>query len=222
MIRNVLYAAASGLVLAACATSTGTLPPPEPVEAAITEPVETESSRAVGLAMNTVDELLANGNTQTGIDRLTQLLGDDRLTDDERAEVLARRGELRHSTSGYDLMGAISDFAQVLETYPESAGAGKVRGRLDLANGEATSLNGLLAQPETGRTARFESLFRLGEHDDALDLMLATGLKPDNDHLIAMYQIGYLCAGDDQTGPTYDAVEPDGTPRELRFCDFGK
>ena len=37
-----------------------------------------------------------------------------------------------------------------------------------------------------------------------------------------MYQIGYLCEGDELTGRSYDAVEPDGTNHALRFCDFGK
>ena len=96
------------------------------------------------------------------------------------------------------------------------------RQKLDIANGEATSLLGVLERPETPRNARFGSHFRLGQHNEALDLMLSSNLKPDNDQLIAMYQIGYLCSGDDQTGPAYDAVEPDGTARELRFCDFGK
>jgi len=221
MIRTLLTATASAFVLVACATTTPAVEAPvETPEAAEVEVPPTLTR--VDLAMTTVDELVAAGNTQTAIDRLTQLLGDASLTPDESAAILVRRAELRSSDTGYDLMGAIADYGQVLDKYPTSQVAGDVQSKLDFANGEATSLNFLLAQPETPRGQKFESHFRLGQHNEALDLMLSSGLKPSNDYLIAMYQIGYLCAGEDQTGPAYDAVEPDGTPRELRFCDFGK
>ncbi len=55
-----------------------------------------------------------------------------------------------------------------------------------------------------------------------IDTRASSDLTPDNETLIAMYQIGYLCEGDELTGRTYDAVEPDGTDHALRFCDFGK
>lgn len=222
MIRTIFAATTSALVLAACTTTTEIEEPSIAVEPATAEIIIPPTLSAVDLAMGTVDELVVAGNTQTAIDRLTQLLGDARLTDNEKASVLARRGDLRSSAEGYDLMGAIADYGQVLETYPTSAAANGLQIKLDAANNEATSLNGLLNRPETARSQRFSSFFRLGQHNEALDLMLSSGLRPDNNSLIAMYQIGYLCSGDDQTGPSYNAVEPDGTPRELRFCDFGK
>lgn len=212
-----LCAAASALVFAACATTA-----PETDSASTGEIVAPEELSKFALAMETVDQLEANGNTQTAIDRLTQLLGDDTLKDSERAIILSRRGQLRSGPNGYDLWGAIGDYRQVLDDYPATPEAIIVQPMLDVANGEATSLNSLLELPETSRTQRFQALFRLGQHDDALDLMLSSGLQPKNDYLIAMYQIGYLCAGEDQTGPAYSAIEPDGTRRELRFCDFGK
>ena len=221
MTRIFLAATSSLFVLAACATP---LPAPEaPVEVVETsEVVAPVALTPVEAAMGTVDTLVAAGNTQTAIDRLTQLLGDPDLTPDDSAAILSRRGDLRASAAGYDLMGAISDYQQLLQAYPTSEVATDVRAKLDIANGEATSLNGLLERPETPRGVRFENHFRLGQHNEALDLMLSSSLTPNNDQLIAMYQIGYLCSGDDQTGPAYKATEPDGTPRELRFCDFGK
>lgn len=221
MIRNIVKVTASLVVLAACATTTPvTEVPTEPAEPS--EVIAPVVLTAVESAFETVDSLVTAGNTQTAIDRLTQLLGDTDLTADESAAILARRGDLRASEAGYDLMGAITDYGQVLDQYSSSPLSADVRAKLDIANGEATSLNGVLARPETPRNARFGSHFRLGQHNEALDLMLSSNLKPDNDQLIAMYQIGYLCSGDDQTGPAYNAVEPDGTARELRFCDFGK
>lgn len=212
-----MMAAASVLVLSACATTEPVAP-----ETETSEVVAPEELSAFALAMGTVDRLEANGNTQTAIDRLTQLLGDDALSDEERAMVLSRRGQLRSGPNGYDLWGAISDYEQVMDEYPGSTQAVIVRPMLDTARGEATSLNGLIAQPETSRTQRFQAYFRLGQHDEALDLMLSSNLQPAEEYLTAMYQIGYLCEGEDQTGPSYNAIAADGSRLELRFCDFGK
>ena len=174
------------------------------------------------LAMQTVEELVTAGNTQTAIDRLTQLTGDPSLSRDQLAEVLYRRGELRLGEHGYDTMGAIEDFEEVLADYSDTEWSTAAASLLDSARGKATSLNALLAQPETTKLQRFNILMELGRHDDAIDLMLANDLTPDNGTLLAMYQIGYLCEGDELTGRAYDVTEPDGTYHELRFCDFGK
>jgi len=209
----------SALVLSACATAPVADPVPDTVAEEIVAPVELSP---YDLALQTVDDLVASGNTQTAIDRLTQLLRSPDITDDQRAAALSRRGELRYSDDGYDVWGAIADLQNVTEAYPDSPSAAEATAMLGIARGEATSLNSLLEQPETSRTQRFQSLLRLGQHDDALDLMLSSNLQPKNDELIAMFQIGYLCVGEDQTGPIYNAVEANGEPLELRFCDFGK
>lgn len=204
--------------LSACANTASTTrsAEPAPPSATVVEPGPVE------LAMTTVAELVAGGNTQTAIDRLTQLLGDASLSEEDRARVHYERGLLRRSESGFDVMGAVADFGTVIDAYPVSESAVDARSELDAAKKEARAITDTLNRPETSRTARFESLFRLGQHNEALDLMLSHALKPDNQHLIAMYQIGYLCTDDGQTGPSYAAVEPDGTERNLRFCDFGK
>lgn len=227
MTRNLFAATASALVLVACATTT-----PEPVKApvettdAVTDVVEEVEAlptpSRVELAMGTVDELVAAGNTQTALDRLTQLLGDTTLTDQERGEVLLRRGLLRSSEQGYDLWGGVEDLGKVAEDFPDTDLGNEARLLHATVRDEAKAQTAILERPETTRTQKFDALMSLGQHDDALELMLSSALKPNNDQLIAFYQIGHLCIGEDQTGPVYNAVEPDGTPRELRFCDFGK
>ncbi|MBD3770498.1 MAG: hypothetical protein IE925_10145 [Rhodobacterales bacterium] len=216
MIRLSLAAAASALVLAACSST----PAPAADTAAAT--ATTMVASPYELAMQTVEELVTAGNTQTAIDRLTQLTGDPSLSRDQLAEVLYRRGELRLGEHGYDTMGAIEDFEEVLADYSDTEWSTAAASLLDSARGKATSLNALLAQPETTKLQRFNILMELGRHDDAIDLMLANDLTPDNGTLLAMYQIGYLCEGDELTGRAYDVTEPDGTYHELRFCDFGK
>ena len=215
MIRLSLAAAASALVLAACTSA------PAPVD------TTTSTSAAVAvspfdLAMQTTEELATAGNTQAAIDRLTQLMGDPSLSREQMAEAIYRRGELRFGPNGFDTLGAVEDFEEVVDDYAGTEWATAAASMLDTARGKATSLNALLSQPETTRMQKFNVLMELGRHDDAMDLMLANDLTPDNEALLAMYQIGYLCEGDELTGRAYDVTEPDGTYHELRFCDFGK
>ncbi|MEM1151084.1 MAG: hypothetical protein AAGI03_11075 [Pseudomonadota bacterium] len=219
MIRLAL-ASASLTLLAACASTS------DPVEPAIAvePPVEAAdlADSPFELAMSTVSSLEESGNEQTAIDRLTQLLGDETLDPVQRMLALERRATLR-SGEGNDVFGAIDDYTALLEmdglttdqeiTYTEAR---------DVLRGEATSLNFLLEQGNLSRTERFESLFRLGQHQDAMDYMLANSLTPENDYLIDLYQMGFLCEGEELGGPVYSATEPDGTPRSLQYCDFGK
>lgn len=217
MIQKLLAGIASVAFIAACATTPVSEPAIEPEAPVLTDDI-TEFDRA----LTTADALVEAGNTPTAIDRLTQLLGDASLSDKERSTLYFERGKLRISEGGYDVFGAIGDFETVIDGYPTSILVPEATELLATTRGEATSLNFRLEQPETTRAERYAALFRLGEHQDAIDLMLSSNLKPGNEHLVAMYQIGYLCDGEDLTGPSYNATEPDGTRRLLRFCDFGK
>ncbi len=217
MIRLTLAAAASALVLAACATAPA--PATDAASSAVTSPADLSP---FDLAMRTVDDLVSAGNTQTAIDRLTQLTGDPALSREQLSEVLFRRGELRFSDKGYDTLGAIEDFEEVIDDFSDTEWYTAAVPMLESARGKADSLNALLDQPETTRTQKFNILMALGQHQDATDLMLSSDLTPDNDALVAMYQIGYLCEGDELTGRAYSLTEPDGTARSVRFCDFGK
>jgi hypothetical protein len=217
MIRTGLVVAVSALALAACSSSPGSAG----ATGATTAPT-TETMSSYALAMATVEGLEEAGNTQTAIDRLTQLSGDPDLTREQLADTLLLRGQLRASQSGYDVMGAIEDFEEVVNTLDDTAAYAKAVPALETARGKADSLMTVLNQPETTRQQKFDILMQLGRHEDAIDLMIASDLTPDNETLIAMYQIGYLCEGDELTGRSYAAIEPDGTDHALRFCDFGK
>lgn len=220
MIRIAL-ASVSLAALAACASSAtdNTITPeaeaPQPPVVAEPEP------SAFALAMDTVTTLTEQGNEQAAIDRLTQLLGRPDLTDTEKASALYTRAQLRYG-AGNNVYGAIDDLDEMLDLAPEHPEAAAAMALRDTARGEATSLNFLLEQGGQSRTERFETLFRLGEHQEAMDLMLEAGLTPSNDYLIDLYQMGYLCQGEEYGGPIYNAVEPDGTRRALQYCDFGK
>ncbi len=232
MTLRILFAAISAIALGACATSTyeGDAKAPDTSEApAVLTPdtgeeamTQTGEMSTFELAMQTVETLVEAGNEQQAIDRLTQLIGDPTLTREEMAEAFTQRGEIRLSSRGYDTMGAIEDFRQVTENYADTEWNAAASTLLDTANGKATSINFQLAQPETSRMRKLELLMEKGEHNEAIDMMIAYDLVPRNEILVAMYQIGYLCEDEALTGRAYSATEPDGTARRLQFCDFGK
>lgn len=209
--------AASLLALTAACASTDVDVPPVVVD---TPPIVTEPS-TFDLAMGTVDELVEAGNEQAAILRLQQLIGHQHAEPDEKATALYRMAKLKMG-DGNQVWGAIEALDEFLETYPDHARAEEAESLRDYARGEATSLNGALEMGGLSPMEAFEARFRLGEHQEAGDIMLANALTPDNAYILDMYQIGYLCEGAELTGPGYKLVEPDGTDRVVRFCDFGK
>lgn len=207
------------IMLGACASTAPDLPP---VEVDTPPPLQNDNPTAFDLAMRTVEDLEMSGNEQAAILRLQQLIGNQVTTDAERAAALYRLAELQYG-EGNDVFGAIATLDELLETYPNSVLAAQATDLRDTARGEATSLNFLLeSDTSLSPTQRFEALFRLGRHQEALDLMLTRNLKPDNTYILDFYQIGFLCDDIELSGPTYDVIEPDGTQRVLRFCEFGK
>ena len=212
-----LSALLCGVAIAACTTA------PETEPATVSEPpAETtiEQTR-YSLAMGTVNSLVEAGNEQIAIDRLTQLLGDPGLSKAQFAEVLFKRAELRYG-GGSDLEGAIADLKEIKSAHAGSAVAGDAASLLETAEAEYLMLTDMLASGEVSPMERFEILFRLGRHQEAADLMLAGALEPENEYLVDMYQIGYLCDGDELAGPVFNMTEPDGTSRDVQFCELGK
>lgn len=207
-----VIAVSSLAVLAACATSGAPTSSTAATEAAPT---------SFELAMDTVDTLLEAGNEQTAIDRLTQLLGNPDLSEEEVANALMARADIRYGY-GNDVWGAITDFEEVIARFPDSPQAIEAQALLDLARGEATTLNAQIESGTLSPTQEFEYLFRLGQHQEAADLMLARNLTPENEYILDLYQMGHLCDDPTITGPNYDMTEPDGTVRNVRFCEFGK
>lgn len=212
-----ILAAASILVFAAACASTDVDAPPVVVD---TPPIATQPS-AFDLAMGTVDDLVTAGNEQAAILRLEQLIGKQDATPDEKATALYRMAELKLG-DGNQVWGGIDALDEYIETYPAHANIEPAIQLRDYARGEATSLNGKLEMGGLSPREQFEARFRLGEHQEAADIMLINALTPDNSYLLDMYQIGYLCEDAELTGPSYKLIEPDGTDRVVRFCDFGK
>ncbi len=216
MLRPLLFAVASALVLGACASSTSSGP---------AKPEATETSVVVlpfNLGLQTADELVAAGNTPTAIQRLMQLVGDTSLSPQQRSEVLHKLGQLSISPTGYDAEGAVDYFSEVVRDFATTAAAKQSAAALPAAEAAVAVHLATLESVDSTRTDEFLALFNLGRHQDAIDLMVANDILPGNEELLAMYQIGYLCDDSNLTGRAYSVSDRDGTVRSLRFCDFGK
>ncbi len=215
MLRPILFAVASALILGACASSTDPAP-----SASTPETVYVETP--FNLAMNTADELVAAGNTPTAIQRLMQLVGDTSLSPQERGDTLHRLGVLSGSSTGYDAEGAVEYFQEVLTDYATTDAAKLSAKELPLAEARVATLIATLESVDSTQSDEFLALFNLGRHQEAIDVMTANDILPGNEELLAMYQIGYLCEDSNLTGRAYPVSDRDGTVRNLRFCDFGK
>jgi hypothetical protein len=216
MLRPILFAVASALVLGACASA------PDATGTAPSASSETAADSPFKLALSTAEELVAAGNTPTAIQRLMQLVGDTSLTPQERGDTLFRLGQLSASPTGYDAEGAVDYFKEVTAGYAGSSAATKSASALPGAEASVAKMIATLNSVDSSRSDKFTALFGLGRHQDAIDLMVANDITPGNEPLLAMYQIGYLCDDPNLTGRAYSVTDRDGTKRNLRFCDFGK
>lgn len=214
MIRLSLSAAVSALILAACATEPAPGPQPEPGVVVVPSGYE--------LGVATAGELRAAGNVPAAIQRLMQLAGDPDLTPDQKASVLFELGKLSKGPGGYDLAGSMSYFDEVIATYPGTEWARRAATELPPTRAELDAQNAIAASPDSTPTEKFYALMKLGRHLDAIDLMTAYSIEPDNEVKLAMYQTGYLCDESDLTGQSYTVTDRDGAVRTLRFCDYGK
>jgi len=217
MLRPFLLAAASAVILAACASA-----PEAPDASSAGSGAAISEVSPFSLAFKTADELVSAGNTPAAIQRLMQALSDTRLTEAQRSEVLFRLGELSASPTGYDAEGAVRYFEEVLSGYEQTPAAKQAAAALPGAR-QLVSRHLAVAGSDTAmRSEQFLALFSLGRHQEAIDLMVANDLTPGNEELLAMYQIGYLCEDSNLTGRAYRVADRDGTVRSVRFCDFGK
>lgn len=218
MFRSILTGASLVLIVSACASSNDTAgSDTDP----LVEAASAENPTKYDLAMGTVASLVEAGNEQIAIDRLTQMLGDPGMSEAQMAETLYKRAQLRYGR-GSDLTGAVEDLSEIVNNHGNTDVASDARALLDEAETEYAALNDMLEEGSISPMERFEILFRLGQHQEAADLMLAGALEPENTYLLDMYQIGYLCDGDELAGPVYQIAEPDGTMRSVQFCELGK
>lgn len=214
MLRPLLFAVASAFVLSACASA--------PASSGASDGAATQAPSPYALGIKTADELVAAGNTPTAIQRLMQLVGDTSISPVERGETLFKLGKLSASPTGYDAEGAVDYFNEVLAGYANTSAAKQASAVLPGAEAAVAAHLATFESVNSTNSQKFLALFKLGRHQEAIDVMVANDIMPSNEELLAMFQIGYLCDDSNLTGRAYSVTDRDGTVRNLRFCDFGK
>lgn len=216
MLRNIFGGALFVVTLAGCSAvgfggDDSTSPQPAP----------TVEMTKFERAMDTVAKLQAAANEQAAIDRLTQLLDDPQMSDEQMAQALLTRAQLRYGP-GNDTEGAIADMEELLLAYPETGAASEASALLPDAKAKRDELVTALDGDALSPLQRFNTLFELGRHEQAGEIMFANDIQPDNEYVLDMFQFGYLCVAESKSGKTYMVEEPDGTRRNVRFCDTPK
>jgi hypothetical protein len=221
MIRLSFFAAASALALAACTSTPGPANDTTSTSTTVTEPAKPAPS-GYDLGLKTADELAKAGNVPAAISRLMQLVGDTSINAEQKAETLLRLGTLSLGTGGYNALAAVNYFNEIVTQHTGSKAYTTAVPMLAQAKSKVSAYQAVASSASATRLQKFEALFALGSHDEAVDLMTQYNLSVGNEPLLAMYQIGYLCDDSALTGKTYSVTDRDGTAKTLRFCDLGK
>ncbi len=221
MIRFSFFAAASALAIAACSSTPAPAPDTDTSSTTVTEPAKPALS-GFELGLKTADDLAKAGNVPAAISRLMQLVGDTSINAEQKAETLLRLGTLSLGDGGYNALAAVNYFNEIVTKHPSTKAYTTAVPMLAQAKSKATSLKAIASSATATRSEKFDALFALGDHDEAVDLMTQYNLNVGNEPLLAMYQIGYLCDDSSLTGKLYSVTDRDGTAKSLRFCDLGK
>lgn len=224
MIRLSFFAAASALALAACSTTPDPATDSSPSSTSSTTDPGAGKSTLSGyeLGLQTAEDLATKGNVPAAISRLMQLAGDTSLTEDQKAETLLRLGTLSLGDGGNNAQAAVNYFDEIVKKHPGTKAYTTAVPMLTQAKSKVSALQAVIASATSTRAQKFDALFALGSHDEAVDLMTQYNLAVGNEPLLAMYQIGYLCDDAALTGKVYTVTDRDGSSKALRFCDLGK
>jgi hypothetical protein len=221
MIRLSFFAAASALALAACSTTPAPSTDTSSASTTVTDPAKPAPS-GYDLGLQTADALAKAGNVPAAISRLMQLVGDTSINAEQKAETLLRLGTLSLGTGGYNALAAVKYFDEIVTQHPSSKAYTTAVPMLAQAKSKVSAYQAIVASATSTRSQKFDALFALGSHDEAVDLMTQYNLSVGNEPLLAMYQIGYLCDDAALTGKAYSVTDRDGSSKSLRFCDLGK
>jgi len=142
-------------------------------------------------------------------DQALSIIGNNRITHAEQAAQLFRLAQRQYG-KGDDLFAALSTLDRLIDLYPSEAETKAAISLRDIARGEATSLNFILYTDQNLLPeSRIDIMLRLGLFQAATDYIYAETVKPDQDALLRLYRLGYLCA----------AAAPSGLSRlRLTIC----
>ncbi|HEX5007822.1 MAG TPA: hypothetical protein VFV70_11950 [Hyphomonadaceae bacterium] len=153
---------------------------------------------------------------------LTAILSRVEITLDQRLQVLAMRAAGR-STTGSNLMGAIADYEEIIQTAPpdhrlmrvakdEKAYSETQKAYLDrrIAAGPGQAANW---------STYFNDLMQLGRHQDAIAFARTAKLKLTALQAERLTKAGYLCEGVGYSGPSYQWGAAGAGYHVVYWCD---
>jgi hypothetical protein len=153
---------------------------------------------------------------------LTAILSRPEITLDQRLQVLAMRAAVR-STTGSNLMGAIADYEEIIQTAPPDHRLLRVaRDERAYSETQKTYLDRRIAAGP-GQAANwpnyFNDLMQLGRHQDAIAFARTTKLRLSAGQAERLTEAGYLCEGAGFSGPSYQWGNAGAGYHVVYWCD---
>lgn len=153
---------------------------------------------------------------------LTAILSRAEITLDQRLQVLAMRAAGR-STTGSNLMGAIADYEEIIQTAPPDHRLLRVaRDEKTYSETQKTYLDRrIVAGPgqPANWSAYFNDLMQLGRHQDAIAFAKTAKLRLSAMQAERLTEAGYLCEGAGYSGPSFQWGGPNGGYHVVYWCD---
>jgi hypothetical protein len=153
---------------------------------------------------------------------LTAILSRAEITLDQRLQVLAMRAAGR-STTGSNLMGAIADYEEIIQTAPLDHRLLRVaRDEKAYSETQKTYLDRRIAAgpgQTTNWSAFFNDLMQLGRHQDAIAFAKSSKLRLSSLQAEKLTKAGYLCEGAGYSGPSFQWGGPNGGYHVVYWCD---
>jgi hypothetical protein len=153
---------------------------------------------------------------------LTAILSRAEITLDQRLQVLAMRAAGR-STTGSNLMGAIADYEEIIQTAPEDHRLLRVaRDEKAYSETQKAYLDRRIAAGP-GQAANwstyFNDLMQLGRHQDAIAFAKTAKLRLSAPQAERLTEAGYLCEGAGFSGPSYQWGSAGAGYHVVYWCD---
>jgi hypothetical protein len=153
---------------------------------------------------------------------LTAILSRREITLEQRLEVLAMRAAGR-STTGSNLMGAIADYEEIIQTAPQEHRLLEVaRDEKAYSETQKTYLDRRIAAGP-GQAANwpnyFNDLMQLGRHQDAIAFAKTAKLRLSAAQAERLTEAGYLCEGAGFSGPSFQWGSAGAGYHVVYWCD---
>jgi hypothetical protein len=153
---------------------------------------------------------------------LTAILSWPEITLDQRLQVLAIRAAGR-STTGSNLMGAIADYEEIIQTAPLEHRLLRVaRDEKAYSETQKTYLDRRIAAgpgQQANWSAYFNDLMQLGRHQDAIAFAKTAKLRLSAAQAERLTEAGYLCEGAGFSGPSFQWGSAGAGYHVVYWCD---